>query len=184
MTLKLLEIERPNTYFILCTMNPKAFHKAILSRGQVYQFKKLPLEVIGEYLMDIVEAEDPEERLPDSFIEEGVVAIAEHSGGNLRQAISLLERALNSELYDRDSIEREFGVVGEEKTFRILNEFLALDPVFFQHIREVELKAFYYYAWKVLNESAVRSFGLEGEDPDDLRELDSVYLNLKNHLER
>lgn len=167
MTLRLLEVERPNTYFILCTMNPKAFGKAVRSRGQVYQFEKLPLETIGERLMDVLEAEDPEETLPDILVEEGIPAIAEAAEGSLRQGISMLERAVNSELYDRAAIEREFGVVGEKKTFALLMDLLDRKETFFQNLRQIELKSFFYYAWKVVNESAMRSFTLDNEDPDD-----------------
>lgn len=166
-TLRLLEVERKNTYFILCTMNPKAFNKAIRSRGQVYLFNKLSMQVIGERLIDIIETEDPDEALPEVLIEEGVTTIAENSEGSLRQAISMLERAVNSKLYDRESIEREFGLVGEKKTFAILLKLLNKDPDFFTYIGETDLKAFFYYAWKVVNETAVRSFNLDEHDPDD-----------------
>jgi DNA polymerase III gamma/tau subunit len=89
MTLKLLEIERERTYFILCTMNPKAFGTAIRSRGQVYGFEKLGVEEIGEALMDVLDREDPEEKLPVELAEEAIPAIAEAAERSLRQAISI-----------------------------------------------------------------------------------------------
>lgn len=165
--LTLLEFERPDTYFILCTMNPKAFNKAIQSRGQSYRFQKLSREVIGEYLLDALDEIDADEELPDDFFEDGLLAVAEHADGSLRQAFSHLERAINSKLYTRDDFERELGVVGETKTFAVLQRLLDYDPQFFIDIRDIEVRAFFNYGWKVLNETAIRSFNIENEDPDD-----------------
>ena len=166
-TLKLLETEKDDTHFILCTMNPKAFNKAIKSRGQVYNFGKLPMQTIAEYLMDIVDERDDADNLPEEFFEDGLVALAEFSQGSLRQAISDLERCFHSGLYTREDMERELGAVSEKKTFAVLQKLLEYDPKFFFDIREMDLKAFYAYSWKVLNETAMRSFNIEEEDPDD-----------------
>ena len=163
MTLKLLEIERERTYFILCTMNQKAFGKAIRSRGQVYRFEKLTVEEIGETLLDILDSEDPQERLPDEFAAEGIPAIAEAAEGSMREAISVAERAVNSKLWTREAIEREFGVVGERKSFSILLELLGREKMFFEHRREIDSKAFFYYGWKVVNETGIR-VGNVGEE--------------------
>lgn len=169
MALKLLEIERENTHFILCTMHPEKFKAAIRSRGQVYRFEKLPEKVIAEYLFNVLEAEDPNEELPDSFVEEGLITVSEHSDGSLRQAISTFERCVNSELFTRDAIEAELRVVSEKKTYVVLLSLLKKDPDFFKDLQHLDLKSFFYYSWEVLTQTATLSFTIENEDQEDWR---------------
>lgn len=165
-TLKLLESTRTNTYFILCTMNEKAIHKAIKSRAQLYRFKPVEPETIGEYLFSIIEAEDPNEELPETLISEGIMAIAENSGGSVRQAVANLERALMSELYTADAIEAEMGLVSEQKSYQIMNELLTLNPAFFEHVKNIGVTDFYRYALKVLKNVSVSAVYESPDEPD------------------
>lgn len=150
-TLKLLETDRDNIYFILCTMNPEALHKAVRSRGQVYNFHPLTLEEMADNLMDIIELEDPDEKLPDTLIEEGLVAIAETAQGSMRQAVANLERCINAEIYSRENIEKEFGVVTNQSSISVFKKLLEKDGSVFKDLQNTDLKKFFYYAWKVLN---------------------------------
>lgn len=156
-TLKLLERINKNTYFILCTMNKKAFDRAILSRGQAYYFEPLSQEDISSYLYSILEDIDPDEKLPEEVVDL-LPFLAQNSEGSVRQAASYFERCLNSEIYSKDAATKEFGFMSEETTYMMLQKLINRDPEFFDDIQKTDVEKFFRYSWRVLANAAVMEY--------------------------
>jgi DNA polymerase III gamma/tau subunit len=114
-TLKLLEKKRQDAYIILCTMTPDALDKSVRSRGLYYQFKSPSSFDIAEYLFKLTEQFGKD--VPDSFISEGLIAIAENSEGSVRMAVQNLEWCLARELYTAEEIQGAFGFLSNTKLF-------------------------------------------------------------------
>jgi DNA polymerase-3 subunit gamma/tau len=161
-TLNLLEKKRKDTIFILCTMDASVFDKAILSRGQVYNFKPLSFNEIGKALIKQLELIDPEEKLP--FTPEALVLLSQNSYGSIRQALQYLDRCIDSELYTIDSIEKELSFISEAKTYQMVEKLLNKDPSFFTDLESVTIPAFYNYSWAVLSNIQKSCLMLDKDD--------------------
>jgi len=159
-TLKLLEKQRSNTYFILCTMNEKALDKAIKSRGQTYRLRAVNNSVIAEHLYKILCKEKLDEVVPAEFLTEGIFIIAENAGGNVREALQLLERAIYGKYYTVEAISNELGLFSFSSSMRLIFMLLDKNVDFFKDISSYDLKEFYYYSWKVL--TGAKIYGASG----------------------
>lgn len=112
--LKLLEKPRKGVYFILLTMDDTAFASALKDRCQIFKFKKHDTKVISDYLMTILEEIDPEEKLPETFIEV-VTAIADNADGSIRKALQDFQRCIDGNIYTEEMLIDELEIVTEEK---------------------------------------------------------------------
>lgn len=93
----LMALERPstNTYWILASMDDDAVDKAIKNRCAQYYLKPIKVNDIVLKLNSICELE----KIGNENKEVILKLISEHSGGSLRQAISILERIIYGDLW-------------------------------------------------------------------------------------
>jgi len=163
--LKLLEKPRNDVHFILLTMDEKKFDKAIRDRCQVYRFKKLTDTEISDYIFSILEEVDPNEKIPETFIDEVIPVLVQGVQGSLRKALEDFERCLYSEIYTRSEAVSELGLTDEKTMYEVLDLIVYKDPNAFSKIREIEdLLLFYNYTWKILTNILVAE--IEGYDSD------------------
>ncbi|OAQ20406.1 DNA polymerase III subunit gamma/tau [Thermosulfurimonas dismutans] len=106
--LKSLEEPPPHVYFILATTEPHRLPVTILSRCQRYDFKRLPINTLVEYLKEICTSEGVE------IEETALVLIARESEGSLRDALSLLDQALAYGVKTREELLQAFGFAETE----------------------------------------------------------------------
>lgn len=84
--LKTLEEPPPNVVFILCTTEPQKLPNTIISRCQRYNFQRINLDAMVEYLKTIAEVEG-------IIIDEVAISlVAQLATGGLRDALSLLSQ--------------------------------------------------------------------------------------------
>jgi DNA polymerase III gamma/tau subunit len=152
-TLKLLEKKRQDAYIILCTMNPDALDKSVRSRGLYYQFKSPSCFDIAEYLFKLTEQFGKD--APDSFIQEGLITIAENCEGSVRMAVQNLERCLAGGLYTAEEIQNAFGFLSNAKLFDLVFKFLNQETGVFKDIRTMDLKDFFYTAYKFISDCLI-----------------------------
>jgi DNA polymerase III delta prime subunit len=152
-TLKLLEKKRQDAYIILCTMNPDAFDKSIRSRGLYYQFRSPSSFDIAEYLFKLTDQFGKD--APDSFIQEGLIAIAENCEGSVRMAVQNFERCLAGELYTAEAIQNAFGFLSDAKLFDMVSKILNQNVEVFKDIRTMGLKDFFYASYKFISDCLI-----------------------------
>jgi DNA polymerase III gamma/tau subunit len=152
-TLKLLEKKRRDAYIILCTMNPDAFDKSVRSRGLYYQFRSPSSFDIAEYLFRLTDQFG--KNAPDSFIQEGLMAIAENCEGSVRMAVQNLERCLAGELYTAEAIQSAFGFMSDAKLFDMISKILNQNVDVFKDIRAMDLKDFFYASYKFISDCLI-----------------------------
>ena len=86
--LKTLEEPPQHVIFILATTEPDRIPKTILSRTLRFDFAKITPEVILERLKEVLAREEI------SYTDTALLYIAQNSNGGLRDALSLLDKAL------------------------------------------------------------------------------------------
>jgi len=120
--LKTLEEPPAHALFILATTEPHKVPSTILSRCQRFDFRRIPLQEIVEYLRWITEKEGVK---VDSRVLEPV---ARRAGGCLRDALSLLDQLIaygveeGSEGFDSRLVQDLLGVVDREVYFGMVND--------------------------------------------------------------
>lgn len=92
--LKLLEEPPAKTIFIFCTTDPQKIPATILSRVQRYDFKRISFQGVVDRLVSILCAEN-EAGANYTAPPEGVHYIAKIADGGMRDAISLMDKALS-----------------------------------------------------------------------------------------
>jgi DNA polymerase III subunit gamma/tau len=108
--LKTLEEPPKHVIFILATTDPQKIPLTILSRCQRFDYKKISQKNIVDKILKIAEFEKIQ------ISEEAANDIAKFSDGGMRDALSLLDKALSytNELITRDVINEINGVVSSE----------------------------------------------------------------------
>ena len=91
--LKTLEESPAKTIFIFLTTNPEKIPATILSRVQTFQLSKISVEGITNRLKYIIECENKEGR-NITYTEDAISYIAKSANGGMRDACTLLDRAL------------------------------------------------------------------------------------------
>lgn len=152
-TLKLLEKKRKNAHIILCTMDIKAFDKAVKTRGQLYTFRSPSPTEIAEYLYDLVEKIGVV--VSEEFYESGIFTIAENCEGSVRYAVQNLERCIIGELYTEEQIQNELGFLSIDTLTKIILKICKKDPSAIKDILDFSSKEFFYKAKKTLIDSAI-----------------------------
>jgi len=115
--LKTLEEPPAHTVFILATTEPQKIPQTIMSRCQRFDFRRISERDIVEQLKMICKKEGVK------YDEEALAIMAEEADGSLRDAQSLLEKAMN---YNQDGVKEPdvlqlFGIVGRETIFGFLS---------------------------------------------------------------
>ena len=91
--LKVLEEGAGKSIFIFCTTNPEKIPATILSRVQTFQFSKISLKGINDRLLHVLDSEISEGRKL-TYEPEAVNYIAKLANGGMRDALTLLDKAL------------------------------------------------------------------------------------------
>ncbi|RIU86124.1 DNA polymerase III subunit gamma/tau [Candidatus Karelsulcia muelleri] len=86
--LKILEDPPSHVIFILATTEKKKILSTIISRCQVYDFNRISVNDIKEYLINICKKENIE------YEEDALLLISENSDGSLRDALSIFDRLI------------------------------------------------------------------------------------------
>ena len=109
--LKLLEEPPSYVVFILATTNPNKILETIISRCQRYDFKRINIETISNYLKTICKKENI---LID---DDALIFIAEKSDGSMRESLSKLDRcrayAINEKITKEDII-NILGIIDDD----------------------------------------------------------------------
>jgi DNA polymerase-3 subunit gamma/tau len=122
--LKTLEEPPPRLKFILATTEVRKIPVTILSRCQRFDLKRVNLEKLFTHLKDITEKEN------GNISDNAIQLIARASEGSVRDAISLLDRALisqninNKEIQDQD-VRLMLGLADRSKLILLFKEILS-----------------------------------------------------------
>ena len=108
--LKTLEEPPEHVVFVLATTEPYKLLDTIRSRSQRFDFHPVGTEILIDYMADIAAREGFD---PDNA---GLAAVASHSGGSVRDALSLLEQvaALGSGKVTAELAARALGLADAE----------------------------------------------------------------------
>ena len=128
--LKILEEETPYCHFILGSMDDSKVDKAIRNRSVMYRLDEIDYKAIGKYLYEICQKEKIELNQDQATI---LLDVAENSYGSLRTAIAYLERVIGSDLWDRESLVKDLGIVTEEKLVEYTQLLLEGDSDIFKY---------------------------------------------------
>lgn len=125
--LKTLEEGYAKTIFIFCTTNPEKIPATILSRVQTFQLSKISLEGINKRLIHIIEQEKQEGR-NITYTEDAVNYIAKLANGGMRDAITLLDKALSySEELSSANLAKALNLPNYEDYFLLLQSIAKKD---------------------------------------------------------
>src|SRR5690606_29527533 len=115
--LKVLEEPPAHVIFVLATTEPYKLLDTIRSRSQRFDFHPVATETLIEYLGTIAEAEGFQ---ADRGALEAVTA---HSGGSVRDALSLLEQvaALGGGTVHADGVSKALGLADHQVYARFVN---------------------------------------------------------------
>ena len=114
--LKTLEEPPPHVKFLLATTDPQKLPVTILSRCLQFNLKRLPADLITEYLEKILQQEKI------IFDNTAIALIAEAADGSMRDALSLLDQAIaygGGELKDAE-VRTMLGTVDKTHVFELL----------------------------------------------------------------
>lgn len=123
--LKILEKTKDNCYFILGAMDKEKIDKAIIGRSIHYNLE-LSIKEIGMYLIDIIKKENIQVDA-DSTLPSMVTTIVENSGGSLRNAVSMLERVIESNITTEAELFDQLGIVSDTKVNDMIKALLQGD---------------------------------------------------------
>lgn len=119
--LKTLEENPAKSVFLLCTTNPEKIPATILSRVQTFQLSKISLEGINRRLTYILEEEKKEGR-NITYSPEAINYIAKLANGGMRDAITLLDKALAySEDVSSENVYKALNLPSYDDYFLLLN---------------------------------------------------------------
>jgi len=118
--LKTLEEPPPYAKFILATTEKHKILPTILSRCQIYDFRRINLEDITDHLAYVAKSESI------SYDEEALHIIAQKADGGLRDALSMFDQLVNSTGHDLTykSVIENLNVLDFEFYFRITEALL------------------------------------------------------------
>ncbi|MGD9679031.1 MAG: hypothetical protein AB7V16_11875 [Vulcanibacillus sp.] len=167
--LEIIETNRKDVYFIFTSTDKTKFAnisgkdnksqetQALRSRGAFFNIKAFNTKDISDYLFSLLEKIDPEEKIPETFIEQGIQVIAENAHGNMRQAINDFDQCVTGEVYDEKSIRDLLGYEDEKEFSNILYGIALKKTDIFDKLKEVDIQSFFNYSWVILNSAGVKS---------------------------
>lgn len=112
--LKTLEEPPAHVIFILATTEPERIPKTILSRTLRFDFVRITEEIIAERLKTVLEAEGI------SYEEDALRYIAQKSDGALRDALSLLDKALSYGEITAEHVRTALGTLERDHPYQML----------------------------------------------------------------
>jgi DNA polymerase-3 subunit gamma/tau len=121
--LKILEKPSNNVYFILGTMEANKVNSAIKNRCVHYKLSNLTSDEIVKCMHSICKNEDVKINTPEKV--QTLITIANNSSGSMRTAISYLERAIYSELWNTSDLLKELDIISDQDIAIIVNFILA-----------------------------------------------------------
>jgi len=137
--LKTLEEPPPYAKFILATTEKHKILPTILSRCQIYDFRRINLEDIADHLAYVAKSETI------SYDEEALHIIAQKADGGLRDALSMFDQLVNS--------------TGQDLTYKnVIDNLNVLDFEFYFRITEALLTGNVSSALLTLNEVIENGF--------------------------
>ncbi len=167
--LEIIETNRNDVYFIFTSTDKSKFSnisgkdnktqetKALRSRGSFFNIKSISTDVIKDYLFTLVEKFDPDGKIPDTFLEEGLQVVAENSYGNIRQAINDFHQCIKSEAYTVEAVRDLLGYE-DEKEFHAMLYGMALGKTdVFEKLEDMDIQSFFHYTWTILTSTGVRN---------------------------
>jgi DNA polymerase-3 subunit gamma/tau len=114
--LKILEEPPEHLLFILATTELNKVPATILSRCQRYNFKRIPGEIISEYLMHVSQSEGMK-------LTKGAADILAHMAeGGMRDALSLLDQCASGEIIDEEYVYSALGLAGNVRIVGLLKD--------------------------------------------------------------
>lgn len=127
--LKQFECPTPTSIFILATTDPQKIPVTILSRVQRFDFQKISQGGIIDRLKYIIKSENEDGR-EYTYDDDAITYIAKLSEGGMRDAITLMEKALsfNSNL-TLDSVVTSLGTVSYTTMFDLTDAICKMDKL-------------------------------------------------------
>ena len=125
--LKCLEEQVGNTVWIFATTNPEKIPATIISRVQTFKLSKISTENIQKRLKFIMDSEIAEGQ-QIAYDDNALAYIANISGGGLRDAITLLDKALAfGNNITTELLEKALDLPNYDDYFRLLNALVKKD---------------------------------------------------------
>ena len=119
--LKTLEESPAKSIFVFCTTNPEKIPATILSRVQTFQLSKISLSGITNRLMHVLECEVSQGRHIE-YTESAISYIAKLSNGGMRDALTLLDKALSySDQITSETLSQALGLPSYDDYFSLLS---------------------------------------------------------------
>ncbi|MGB5822636.1 MAG: DNA polymerase III subunit gamma/tau [Proteocatella sp.] len=112
--LKTLEEPPSHVIFILATTEPQKIPQTVLSRCQRFDFRKIANEVLIKRLKDVLSQEGK------TYEDEALEFIAQKSEGGLRDALSLLDKALSYGVLTMENILVALGEIHVDNYYKML----------------------------------------------------------------
>ena len=127
--LKTLEESPAKSVFIFCTTNPEKIPATILSRVQTFQLSKISLDSICSRLTYVLDSEIAEGR-NITYEKEAVNYIAKLANGGMRDALTLLDKALAySNNISSQTLSKALGLPNYDDYFMLLSSVAKKDNV-------------------------------------------------------
>lgn len=119
--LKVLEESPAMSVFMLCTTNPEKIPATVLSRVQTFQLSKISLQGIVDRLKYVLDCERAEND-KISYTEDAVAFIAKLANGGMRDALTLLDKALAfSETINAENVTTALNLPSYDDYFSMLS---------------------------------------------------------------
>ncbi|MGB1110416.1 MAG: DNA polymerase III subunit gamma/tau [Gammaproteobacteria bacterium] len=121
--LKTLEEPPPHVKFLLATTDPQKLPITVLSRCLQFNLKRLPADLIGGYLEDILGKEGIDFEAP------AVRTLSRSADGSMRDALSLLDQAIafGAGAVKTAEVDAMLGSIDRQHVMRILEALVAND---------------------------------------------------------
>lgn len=125
--LKTFEEVPAKTIFLMATTNPEKIPETILSRVQQFRLSKISVAGIENRLKYIVEQEN-EEGQSITYTDDAISYIAKMANGGMRDAITLLEKAIASDKnITSESLMSSLGLPNYDEFFELLQAYASKD---------------------------------------------------------
>ena len=125
--LKTFEEVPARTIFLMATTNPEKIPATIISRVQQFRLSKISVEGIEDRLKYIVEHEN-EEGQNITYTDDAISYIAKMANGGMRDAITLLEKAIASNKnITSESLMTSLGLPNYDQFFELLQFYASKD---------------------------------------------------------
>lgn len=160
--LKTLEEPPEHVFFIMATTEPHKIPATIHSRCQHYEFRRIPIQALADYLNQIVTKEGL------GMDKDCTLLIAREADGSVRDSLSLLDQAAAYGVRTAEEMCEAFGLLNSQILERICTALLRKDvsAVFTLmhelHLRGVEPRAFALQLMEYMRDLLIlRMTGLE-----------------------